>query len=295
MAANVSGPAVFRTIEITRPTFLIDEGDTFLDADDLRGILNAGHKRGGRVIRCVGEDFEPRAFDVFAPVAFAVIRKLASTLKDRSISVPMKRATSTEQPKPIDDDAIAEAAKLARQCARWAADYGGAFRNAKPAMPGSLFNRTADNWRPLFALAEVVGDGWCARLEKAVSVLESEDVDAEGLEVRLLADVRVVFDRWRAEAKPDPQKASSEGLCKALARDEDGPWGDYKRGKPLTQKQLAALLKPFGIKPHTIRLGTETAKGYERKDFDEAWERYLPATTSAEKPVGQDEGWSTTL
>src|SRR5262249_36075897 len=66
--ANVTAAAIFRTIELAHPTLLIDEADTFLrDSDDLRGILNAGHKRDEQVIRCVGENAEPRAFSVFSP------------------------------------------------------------------------------------------------------------------------------------------------------------------------------------------------------------------------------------
>jgi hypothetical protein len=147
----------------------------------------------------------------------------------------------------------------------------------------------------LFAIAEAIGGGWRARLEKAVVALEPEDMDAEGVGVRLLADLRTLFDQWRAEGKPEPQKASSEGLCKVLARDEDGPWVDYKRGKSLTQKQLANLLKPFGIKPHTIRLGNETAKGYDRDDFKEAWERYLPTPANGEVVAAEGDGWSAIL
>ena len=43
IAANISPSAFFRVIEETRPTLLIDEGDTFLKKHgELRGILNAG-------------------------------------------------------------------------------------------------------------------------------------------------------------------------------------------------------------------------------------------------------------
>src|SRR6266478_10228750 len=46
IAANISPSAFFRVIEETRPTLLIDEGDTFLKKHgELRGILNAGYTR----------------------------------------------------------------------------------------------------------------------------------------------------------------------------------------------------------------------------------------------------------
>src|SRR5450631_3992533 len=85
--ANISAAAVFRTIEMKRPVLLIDEADTFLgESEDLRGILNSGHRAGGQVIRTVGDDHETRAFATFSPVAIAQIGKLPGTLADRSIS-----------------------------------------------------------------------------------------------------------------------------------------------------------------------------------------------------------------
>lgn len=53
-----------------RPTLLCDEYDAFIARDeDLRSAMNAGHRRGGRVTRCVGDNHEVKAFPVFAPVA----------------------------------------------------------------------------------------------------------------------------------------------------------------------------------------------------------------------------------
>jgi hypothetical protein len=47
--SNVTSSAVFRTVEIARPTLLIDEADTFLTENEaLRGILNSGSLQGRR-------------------------------------------------------------------------------------------------------------------------------------------------------------------------------------------------------------------------------------------------------
>src|ERR1043166_2671383 len=57
VAANVSPSAFFRVIEETRPTLLIDEGDTFLQGnDELRGVLNTGYRRDtGYVLRVASD------------------------------------------------------------------------------------------------------------------------------------------------------------------------------------------------------------------------------------------------
>ncbi|GAG11918.1 unnamed protein product, partial [marine sediment metagenome] len=42
--ANITPAAMFRVVEIHRPTLLIDEADTyFRDNDELRGVINSGH------------------------------------------------------------------------------------------------------------------------------------------------------------------------------------------------------------------------------------------------------------
>ena len=82
--ADITGPAIFRTVEKARPTVLIDEADNMFgrsgkaadSASDILAILNSGHRHGGQVIRTVGEDFEPRAFRTHTPVVFALIGKL---------------------------------------------------------------------------------------------------------------------------------------------------------------------------------------------------------------------------
>ena len=84
--AGITAAAIFRTVELARPTLLIDEADTFLQQnDELRGVLNSGHRRGGNVVRLLGDGHEPRQFSTFAPVAIAMIGKLPNTLADRSI------------------------------------------------------------------------------------------------------------------------------------------------------------------------------------------------------------------
>jgi hypothetical protein len=85
--------AIFRIVERDAPTLLIDEADTFLkENDELRGILNTGHRRGGQVTRTVGDDHEPRLFSTWAPVAIAMIGQLPATLDDRSIVLATVRS-----------------------------------------------------------------------------------------------------------------------------------------------------------------------------------------------------------
>jgi Protein of unknown function (DUF3631) len=94
--------------------------------------------------------------------------------------------------------------------------------------------------------------------------------------VRLLADLRRIFD---ARGLPE---LFSKTLVADLIAMEDAPWSEVARGKPLTTNRLVNLLRPFGIAPKgTVRIGQETAKGYARSAFKDAWQRY----TSSEDGV----------
>jgi hypothetical protein len=121
-AVNISASATFRTIELAQPTLLVDEADTLLrENEELRSVLNSGHRFGASVIRTAGDDFEPRAFATWGAVAIALIGKLPPTLESRSISVELRRKLRSEI--VVRWRSGREAAlTLARQARRWAID-----------------------------------------------------------------------------------------------------------------------------------------------------------------------------
>ena len=157
--ANASAAAIFRVVELQRPTLLIDEADTFLpENEELRGILNSGHRQGGSVIRTVGEDFEPRSFSTYSACAIALIGRLPATLADRSVPIELRRRRPDEPIEPFRFDRTDHLDQLARKAARWALDNADRIRDADPVMPAGVFNRVADNWRPLLAIADAAGE-----------------------------------------------------------------------------------------------------------------------------------------
>src|SRR5262249_12851138 len=148
--ASVTAAAIFRVVESHRPTLLIDEADTFLrDNDELRGMLNSGHRRGGSVLRIVGDDHAPRAFATYSACVFALMGALPDTLHDRAIPIDLKRRLPGEKVTPFRSDKAEPLAILARQTVRWARDHGAELADADPVMPRGVINREADNWRAL--------------------------------------------------------------------------------------------------------------------------------------------------
>lgn len=269
-ADGMSASVLFRGFDLWKPTLLVDEYDTFVqDDEDLRGIFNAGHQRGGCIWRCVGEEHEPRRFDVFGPKLLAGIGKLPDTMMDRAIIFELRRKLAHEEVDRLryaDETAFDT---LRRKLARFQQDYLDAMRTARPALPDALNDRQQDNCEPLLAIADLAGGDWPNLARQVALTLCADKSDAVSMGVEMLADVREVF------AERGGDRLFSYQLVHALCRDERR-WCTHNRGGNITAAQVARILKGFGISPKSIRIDFENAKGYEKTQFADAWERYLP-------------------
>jgi hypothetical protein len=262
--------------------FLIDEADTFVKDDEaLRGILNSGHtKVAANVVRNVeiNGEHKPRRFSTWAPKAIATIRELADTLEDRAIVLTLQRkprSAKVERLRKRDND---EFAVLRRRAARWAADNFAKLVDPDPQIPDALNDRAADNWRPLLAIADLADGDWPERAREAARTISGEERDASAINVELLADIRKAFG--------ESECMTSADLVAALVADPERPWATWgKNDKPLTQNQLARLLRPFAIISETVHpLGRPHAKGYLRVRFEDAWAVYVPGQNTSSQP-----------
>lgn len=216
---NLSVAVLFRVIEKDKPTMLADECDSYLrDNEELRGMLNAGHRRGGQALRCEGDNHEVRAFNVFAPAVLCGIGSLPGTLHDRSIVIRLERAKPGELRERFDSRSVERETVLCRKLARFCADNSARLEACDPAMPSSAFNRLADNWRPLFAIAELAGGDWPQRAAAAFTKLTSRnDMDAQGIGAMLLADV------WQTFHDSGDVRMFSKSLVESLLKMSDHP------------------------------------------------------------------------
>jgi putative DNA primase/helicase len=271
---EITPAALYRAIEQWQPTLLVDEADViFKQRDDLRAVFNSGWTRGQGIIRCNPDTLDPEVFPTFAPKVIGMKGlKLPETTLGRSIVLVLKRKLRTEVVEDFDHQDSARLRQLRAQLARWTADNIDALRNARPDLPDGFHNRLACNWRPLFAVADLCGGGWPARARAAARALTKEEPTSRYVEA--LAAIKAMFDARAAEVAAD--RMFSEDIVSELLAIEDGPWRSYggkNRDKPITQQNLATLLHP--IRPTTVRIGTKTLKGYYRRDFDDAFGRYL--------------------
>src|SRR5262249_29242520 len=155
-----------------------DEYDSWIgDNEELRGLLNAGHKQGALALRCEGDNNEVRGFTAYAPAVLCGIGALPATLHDRSIVIRLERAKRGGLKARFDSRHVEVEQELCRKLARWCADHRAELEACDPQLPDGVFNRLADNWRPLFAIAKVVGGDWPKRCGDALAKLTNRATD----------------------------------------------------------------------------------------------------------------------
>lgn len=279
LTVQISPAAVFSLIEQGPITLLMDESDTYLGHkvaekhEDLRGLVNAGYRRGATVprVEMTGKTRDVRQFPAFAPVALAGIGDLPDTIIDRSIVISMKRRAPNEQVESFRQRrAERETADLKDWLQAWSDANVDRIEDDEPDLPEGIVDRAADVWEPLIVIGDRAGGEWSMKMRRAAVVLNQLRQSRDpSLGVRLLTDVRELFTEHNVD------RFSTDHLLELLAGMDESPWGDIK-GRPVDARRLARWLKPYEVRPGDHRFGDTTKKGYLLEDFYEAFNRYLP-------------------
>ncbi|THJ24513.1 MAG: DUF3631 domain-containing protein [Nitrospira sp. CG24E] len=283
---NATAAALFRKISDPKgtPTILYDEIDTIFgpkakEHEDIRAMINAGHRRGAVAYRCAlkGKAVELEEFPAYCAVALAGLGNLPDTILTRSIVIKMRRRAPTEQVEPYRRKTNGpEGHRLRERLAAWATHVAPTL-NLSPEMPPGITDRNADIWEALLTIADAVGGDWPARARvTAVTLVTGTMGDKGSLGVKLLTDLQTIFK--------DRDVMATTEILEELISLEESPWGDL-RGKPLDGRRLSKLLKPYGIAPKPVRRGESVFKGYEQTDLQDAWSRYVPSE-STNTPLG---------
>lgn len=279
-SVNASPAYLFRRIASPEgpPTLLYDEIDTVFgpkakENEEIRGVLNAGHRRGATAGRCAvrGKEVFTEELPAYCAVALAGLGDLPDTILTRSVIIRMKRRAPHEQVEPYRRRIHSpEGHRLRDQIAAWCEQV--ADRIEWPDLPPEIEDRNADVWEPLIAIADAIGEEWPA-LARAAAVdhVRRSRESSPSLGIKLLSDLREVFGQHEA--------LGTSAIIEALIKMEESPWEDL-RGKPLDARRLARLMDQYGVNRRQVRIGTWTGKGYLRQDFYDAWVRYLPPLAS---------------
>jgi len=279
-AVNASPAALFRSVSDLeeRPTILFDEIDTVFgpkakDNEEVRGFLNAGHRRGAVAYRCVGLGTQQTVtpFPAFCAVAVAGLNDIPDTIATRSVIVRMRKRARNEPVEPWRARKREPEGHDLRD--RLAYDVHAILDDlatAEPSMPPGVEDRAADVWEPLLAIADAAGGQWPTLARTAAAELIEGGSNEPSLGVLLLEHLAAV---WADQGNPPAIGTAS--ILDALVLMDEAPWQSIK-GAPIDARRLAHLLKQYEVTSKKVRVGDVTVNGYRREDLWDAWTRYVP-------------------
>jgi hypothetical protein len=277
-AVNISDAALFRVVGHPEksPTLLLDEVDAIFKArerEELRGLLNAGYRRGAVAYRMGGTNNRTlESFPVFCPKAFAGIGNcLPDTIADRSIPIRLQRRLRDEHIERFTlRDVEPEGGRLADRLCSWVEPQYDYLAEQRPDLPDELDDRAQDVWEPLLAIADLAGWGERARTA-AVNLSTGAEREDESTTALLLRDIYSYF------TSNGHDRTRTADLLDYLHAVEESPWGEWY-GKPLSAHSLSKLLRAHRIKTMPVRVDGETVRGYKVEQFGEAFARVLGVT-----------------
>jgi hypothetical protein len=274
-ASSISDAALFRAVAKLTPTVLLEEADAIFkarDREELRGLLNAGYRRGAVAYRMGGANKTTlEQFPVFCCKAFFGIGDfLPDTLADRAIPIRLQRRLREETIDRFRRRLVVDEGFMLRdRLADWLEPQLDHLREQWPELPDELDDRAQDVWEPLLAIADLAGGGWPAQARRAaLSLSTGEEHEDDSLTVRLLRDIRDVFG-----VNGDGRLGTAD-LLERLHAIEESSWGDFY-GKPLSAHRLSKLLRPYRIKTMMVWHEGESVRGYKLEQFADAFARVL--------------------
>jgi hypothetical protein len=228
-----SEAVLYRHIDQKRPTVLLDEVDTIFNPrseerhEGIRAAINAGHRKGATVPRCLGTSQEIAQFHVFCPKLLAGIGVLPETVADRAIPIRLERKKRSEpverfRRRKVEPSAVA----LRSQVEAWVSEHQESLRDAEPEMPDALSDRMQEGCECLVAIADKAGCGDEVRAA-LVSVLTAERLDSqETMRISLLKDIRTIWSTRLSE-----RNMLSRTLLAKLKELKESPWHRLLRSR----------------------------------------------------------------
>jgi putative DNA primase/helicase len=270
-AAEMSGPSLYRFVDRVHPTLIIDDADKLLQRKpELAHIINVGWTRGTLIPR-VGPYGDPVWFDPFcAKIVAGAQLLLPKTTATRTINIKLLPKLPSEPVDSFNHTDDEQFLTLRSKLARWRIDNAAALKDAKPALPPGFNNRLAMNWRLQLAVADLAGGDWPKRARAAAVKLDHKREElSEG--IRVLTALASIFT--------SREEITSEDAVKHLNADPTGEWCEFRNRGPITQRQLAALLRAYEIFPvvlHPTKQASLSRRGYRRSQFGDVFARFLP-------------------
>lgn len=112
-------------------------------------------------------------------------------------------------------------------------------------------------------LPAVLASSPTVRLQKRIParVKTGSNDSLRSLGIQLFSDINDIFKTAKV------YQLRTQSILDALNAVARKPWATFHNGNPIVARQLASLLKPFGIRPQDIRFSGSAYKGYKKEWF----------------------------
>jgi hypothetical protein len=250
---------LFRTAH--RSTQLLDEVDTWQNSDDLRGMLNAGFRKGGAVPRM---DKDGRGsysrlvqFPVYGPRAIAGIglKILHQTTRDRTFPIDMVRQTKGEKREKFRLRKLQpEINTLVDEIIQWVCENEPEVAKLYDQDFSYLTNfrdRTIDISEPLAAILEVAYKGHPGLEEKRRIFLEAIVITRNDRPEEV-KELGIIQELARLAKEENPLIGNSTELAEMCSN----------LGVPPSPKEISRILRKYGFKTKSIRKGGDPKHRY---------------------------------
>ena len=253
-SGNITGPALFRTLDLVRGTMAVDEGD-FKNSEewsDMTKVLNNGYASGAPVVRCSGNDFMPESFHIYGPKIIST----RSRFGDEALESRCLTFETREQPLPahiplqLPLHFDMEACSLRNQLLQWRFDN---FHRVEAREEGM---------RDLFPRSVQIGSSLAAvvpneeSLKRLVEFLSRNDAgrraeSPKGIVLQALEQTRAL-----------KRSSATVGYLAKVASTISEDLG----GEELTARKVGGILRSLGYVPrrtnsgYTVDLANESAQ-----------------------------------
>jgi hypothetical protein len=267
---DASPASLYAIIDQEQPTICFDETDNMWGPSgqgrryrEQLAILNNGYTMDGYVLR--SRSGSAYRYPVFVCAAFAGIGKLPDTLASRSIPINMRSVPDTVDLQEYEPDLFrGEAARVAEILQSWLAERGPEL-DTQPDMPEGLRSRRRQIMKVMIGIGDLAGPDWSARIRQAcrevvLGISRTAKVSPAEELIRIVTSVT-----GQGIFLPTGDLIA---LLK-LQRDHDSKisWATWLDNPIIAARQIANILKPYGIETRQKWLDGENRRGYSTSDF----------------------------
>ena len=256
--------SLFRMIEISKWTLVLDEADfQFSDTtNEIIKLLNNGFAKGNPILRADGDNFEPRAYDVYCPkIIGGRFEFRDKATESRCINEVMKRTQRTDIPLNLTETFDRESESLRNKLYQFRYDYQGKIAIQEERI-------TWLEWR----LNQI--------LNPILSIIKSigKKEDYENI---------IAYFQWRQKEIREERKFSIEGMIFAIIQEKESKnfpnvyyshiladLKDMDTSSQMNPRKLWSLLKQHEIKTLRRNDGFVIPIRENRLELDRIYKQY---------------------